>query len=129
MATNENIEINVDEFNAKMESVTTEAEEAAVLQEFGLCVPGTESAESGELSEEQLGDVTGGAQWRPIMSQVPVFNHIPGDRFSSPQRIIGIRKNSDVIFGKLVKDGRGFPWIQLRNGGFVSASHLSCVSG
>ena len=111
-----------------MESVKTEAEEAAVLQEFGLCVPGTEAADA-ELSEEQLGDVTGGARWRVGRPGVPVFNRLPGGAFSSPQRIMRVHNQGDMILGRLVRDSRGFQWIQLPNGGFVNAMHVSWVSG
>jgi len=125
---NENFEINIEEFNAKMENVKNEEEEAALLQEYGLCVPGTE-ANDAELSEEQLGDVTGGARWRVGRPGVPVFDRLPGGTFSSPQRIVRVHNQSDMILGRLVRDSRGFQWVQLPSGGFVNATHLNWVSG
>ena len=116
-----------EEFNAKMESAKTEEEAAAIFNDFISSTAG-ESANSGELSEEQLESVAGGAKWRVARSGVPIFNS-PQMPWPQKQRIMGTLGKGTEIVGPLERDKYGNQWVRLRNGGFVNALHVDWKSG
>ena len=92
-----------EEFNSKMENAKTEEEAAIILEEFLSSTAG-ELPDYGELSEEQLEAVSGGAKWKVGRPGVPVFNKLPGGVLSSCQKIIRVLDEDTVIYGKLVRD-------------------------
>ena len=110
-------------FNAKMESAKTEEEAAAILKDF-LAADAKETAAHGELSEEQLEAVAGGAKYKVINPGVPTFDRLPGGIFSRSPRINDVLPlNQTIISNKKEVYQGGYWWIEW-NGSYINRMHL-----
>ena len=116
---NENFEINVEEYNAKIENAKSEEEAAAILKEYFPANVGGMSDDD-ELSEEQMVEVTGGhiRRWT-IRPGVPVFDK-PGGK------IVRILKEGDHVDGATaISNKYKQDWFRLMDGTVVNAMHLT----
>lgn len=114
-----------EEFNLKMENAKTEEETAKILKDF-LSADVVEPIAHGELSEDQLEAVAGGAKWKVVRSGVPVFNRLPG---GASQKIVSTYNKGGVITGRIVRDKSLNQWIELPGGRYINAAHVDWVSG
>ena len=123
---NENFEINIEEFNSKMDSAKSEGEAAAIFNEYFPA--GEEGSADREMSETQLESVTGGAKFKVERSGVPIFNN--------KMKIVGTLNSGAIVNGTYLWASQmsglygfcdGNQWIKLDSGGYVNFTHLSKV--